>query len=65
MDSLTLTRHNSFQNQNNRQTTHSFATSLLIFKLHNKKFEKKTLRELCSPKTDLETNFLNLKNWKF
>ena len=25
MDSLTLKRHNSFQNQNNRKATHSFA----------------------------------------
>ena len=33
MDSLTLKRHNSFQSQNNRKTTHSFATRPLIFKL--------------------------------
>ena len=33
MDSLTLKRHNSFQNQNNRKATHSFAPRPLIFKL--------------------------------
>ena len=30
---LTLKRHNSFQNQNNRKATHSFAPRSLIFKL--------------------------------
>ena len=30
---LTLKRHNSFQNQNNRKATHSFATIRLIFRL--------------------------------
>ena len=33
MDSLTLERHNSFQNQNNRKATKSFAPRPLIFKL--------------------------------
>ena len=33
MDSLTLKHHNSFQSQNDRKTTHSFATRPLIFKL--------------------------------
>ena len=33
MDSLTLKRHNSLQNKNNRKATQSFATRLLIFKL--------------------------------
>ena len=33
MDSLTLKRHNSFQNENNRKTTHGFASRPLIFKL--------------------------------
>ena len=33
MDSLTLKRHNSFQNKNNRKATHSFATRPLVFKL--------------------------------
>ena len=33
MDSFTLKRHNSFQNQNNRKATHSFAPRRIIFKL--------------------------------
>ena len=31
--SLTLKRHNSFQNKNNRKATHNFAPRPLIFKL--------------------------------
>ena len=33
MDSLTLKRHHSFQNKNNRKATHIFAPRPLIFKL--------------------------------
>ena len=33
MDSLTLKRHNAFQNENNRKATQSFAHRRLIFKL--------------------------------
>ena len=33
MDSLTLKRHNSFQNQNNKKNKQSFVTRPLIFKL--------------------------------
>ena len=33
MDSLTLKRHNSFQNENNTKVTHTFAPRLLTFKL--------------------------------
>ena len=66
MDSLTLKRHNSFQNQNNRKATHSFAPRLLIFKLQQEVFE---FSDICvswsSAKTDLETNFLNLRNRSF
>ena len=36
MDSLTLKRHNSFQNKNNREATYSFALRSLIFKLQQK-----------------------------
>ena len=39
MDSLTLKRHNSFQNENNRKDTHSFAHRPLIFKLQQKVFK--------------------------
>ena len=59
-------RHNSFQNQNNRVATHSFAPRPLIFML-----QKKILKftDICvswsSQKTDLLTNFLNLKNQSF
>ena len=33
MDSLTLKRHNFFQNYSNRKATHSFVPRLLIFKM--------------------------------
>ena len=33
MDSLTLKRHNSFQNKKKRKAKHSFAPRPLIFKL--------------------------------
>ena len=36
MGSLTLKRHNSFKNRNNRKATHSFAPRPLIFKLQQK-----------------------------
>ena len=36
LDSLTLKRHNSFQNENNRKATHGFAHRPLIFKLQKK-----------------------------
>ena len=66
MDSLTLKRHNSFQNENNRKLTHSFASRPLIFKLQQ---EVLKFNDICvswsSPKTDLETNFLNLENRSF
>ena len=58
MDSLTLKRHNSFQNQNNRKATHSFDP--------RPKLQQKVLKlsDICeswsSPKTFLGTNFLNL-----
>ena len=62
MDSLALKRHNSFQNLNNRKATHSFAPRPLIFKLQQ---EVLKFNDICvswsSPKTDMETNFLNLK----
>ena len=36
MDSLTLRRHNSFQNKNNRKAKHSFSVRPLTFKLQQK-----------------------------
>ena len=63
MESLTLKRHNSFQNYNNRKATHSFAPRPLIFKLQQ---EVLKFNDICvswsSPKTDLVTNLLNLEN---
>ena len=60
MDSLTLKRHNFFQNQNNRKATHSFAHRPLLFKLQQK---VQKFGDICvswgSPKTDPETNFLS------
>ena len=66
MDSLTLKRHNPFQNENNRKVTHSFAPRSLIFKLQQKVLK---FNDIClswnSPKPDLEMNYLNLENRSF
>ena len=63
MDSLTLKRHNSFQNQNNRKATHSFAPRPLIFKLQQKVLKFSDIWvSWSSPKTDLVTSFLNVEN---
>ena len=60
MDSLNLKRRNSFQNRN------SFAHRPLTFKLQQEVWK---FNDICvrwsSPKTDLETNFLNLENRRF
>ena len=65
-DSLTLKHYNFFQNQNNRSATHSSVTRPLIFKLQQKVWK---FNDICvswsSPKTNSETNFLNIKNWSF
>ena len=56
--SLTLKRHNFFQNKTNGKATRSFTPSLLIFKLQQKVWK---FNDIClswsSPETDLETNF--------
>ena len=63
MASLILKRHNSFENKNNRKTAHSFASRPLIFKVQQ---EFLKFNDICvnwrPPKTDLETNVLNLEN---
>ena len=60
MDSLTLKRHNSFQNKNIRKDTHSFAPRPLVFKLQQEVWKfNDTYVSWSSLKTDLETNFLN------
>ena len=62
MNSLTLKRVNSFQNENNRKATHSFAPRPLIFKLQQKvlKFNDNCV-SWSSPKTYLVTNYLDLE----
>ena len=66
MDSLTLKRHNSFQNKNTRKATHRFAPRTLIFKLLQKVLNSMMPAWYQSlPKADLKTNFLNLKNRTF
>ena len=66
MDSLTLKRHNSFQNYNNRKATDSFAPRPLIFKLQQ---EVSKFNDICvswsSPKTDLMKKLFNPKNRSF
>ena len=62
MNSMTVKRHNSFQNENYRKATQCFAPRPLIFKLQQ---EVLKFNYICvnysSPKTDLETIFSNLK----
>ena len=61
-----LKRHNSFQNNNNRKATHIFANRTLIFKLQQAVWKFSGIYvNWSSPKTDPETNFLNLENWSF
>ena len=63
---LNSKRHNSLQNKNNRKVTHAFASRPLIFTLQQEVWK---FSDICvswtSPKTDLETNFLNLENPSF
>ena len=68
---VTFKLHNSFQNQNNRKATHSFAPRSLIFKLQQEilKFND-TCVSWSFAKTDLVTNFLypenqSLENFSF
>ena len=63
MDSLTLKRHNSFQNYNNRKATHTFASRPLIFKMQQEVLQCNDNFVIWrSLKSDLATNFLNLEN---
>ena len=63
---LNSKRHNSLQNKNNRKVTHAFASRPLIFTLQQEVWK---FSDICVswtfPKTDLETNFLNLENRSF
>ena len=62
-DSFTLKRHNYFQSKNKRKATHSFARRRPIFKMQQEvwKFNDNSV-SWSSPKTTLQTNFLNLEN---
>ena len=64
MDSFTLKRHSSFQN--NTKATHSFSPRPLIYKLQHEflKFNDNCV-SWSSRKTDLEINFVNLENGSF
>ena len=66
IDSLTLKRHNSFQNLHNGKATLSFACRPLIVKLQPEvlKFDDIGV-SWSSPKTDQVTNFLNLESRSF
>ena len=67
MDSLTLKRHYSFQNYNNKKSTHSLLPDVWFLSC-NKKFWNSVVLKFSfwiSPKTDLVTNFLKLKSRSF
>ena len=62
MSSLTLKRHNSFQNCNNRKVRYIFAPRTLIFKLQHEVLKFSDIcMSWCSPKRDLDTNSLKLE----
>ena len=65
MDSLTLKRHNAFQNENNGKAAHGFAPRSQIFKLQQEILKFNICVRWTSPKTDLVTNFLNNEDRSF
>ena len=66
MEPLTLKRHNSFQNENNRKATHSCAPRPLAFKFQQKVLKCNDISvNWSSPKTDMEINVSDLKNRSF
>ena len=66
MDSLTLKRYNFIQNNHIRKATHNFAPRSLIFKLLQEVLKFSDIWLIWnSPKTDLETKFLDLENRSF
>ena len=65
VDSLTLKRHNSFQNYKNRKAAHSFATRLLIFKLQQGFKIHWYLHELELSKNWPRNKFFKLRISKF
>ena len=63
---MTLKRHNSFQNENNRTATHSFAPRTLNFKLQQEVLKLNDIYMSWSfPKIDLVSNFVNFENQSF
>ena len=63
---MTLKHQNCFRNWNKRKTRYSFAARPLIFKLQKEVLEFDDICVSCSsPKTELETNFLNLEKKSF
>ena len=66
MDSLTLKRHDSFRNKNNREATHFFAPRPLIFKLKTDVLKIQWYqRELELPKIWPGDKSLRLRKSKF
>ena len=66
MGSLTLKRHNSCQNKNNRKATHNFAHKPLIFKLQEDVWKFNGIYVTLSyPKADLETKLFKLLQSNF
>ena len=63
LDSLTLKRHNSFQNKKNRKVTHSLAPRPLIFKLQQEVKKIQYPREL--PKNWAGDIFFKFRKSKF
>ena len=60
-NSLTLKRHNFFENKSSRKATHSFDSRSLIFKLQQEVWKFNGICVCWSfPKSDLKANFLNL-----
>ena len=66
MDSVTLKRHNSFQNLNDSRAKHSFVPRSLTFKLQQDVLK---FNDICaswsSAEAELGTNILNLENRSF
>ena len=65
MDSLTLKRHNSFQNENNRTATHSFSPRCLIFKLQQEVLKFNIFLSWISPKNRPGDKIFKTKKSKF
>ena len=66
MDSLTLKRHNSFQIKVIEKPHAVLLPDLLIFKFQQEVLKSNDICvSLSSPKTELDTNFLQLKNQSF